>query len=373
MEESLYIQGRALLMDEDRARSAWRCGQLAGSGWEVVQAADAAEALTAACGEDVDLALLRVRADEAEALDLPRVLRLAAGMPHLPVIVMAPDPCEQARCEYLDSGADEIVAESVSAAELTARMRALMRVKVLHDELAESREALAASLKREQALLAQLRRDKAHLLTLCGTDALTHLQNVRHFDSFLENQFRIARRYGRPVSVLMFDLDHFKIVNDTHGHPSGDYVLKEFAVILKRSVRDSDFVARTGGEEFSIVLPDASRDQARSFAQRIRKTAAARKFIVFGQCIHVTCSIGLASYPADAQATEAHMLVYFADQALLRAKQNGRDRVFGFNQIEASVRRRLRQQYLAERPGCPDEPNPAQDTASGPASAARYP
>ncbi len=345
------IRGRALLMDDDRARGARRCGQLTSAGWQVLQSADPAEALAAAHGGDVDVVLLEVSTDEAEAMDLPNVFRLTAGVPHLPVVILAPEPPEHARCRFLDSGADEIVSDSVSPAELAARLRALMRVKVLQDELEASREALAGSLARERALLSQLRRDNARLLTLCSTDPLTHLQNIRHFDAFLESEFRIARRYERKLSVLVFDLDHFKVVNDTHGHPSGDYVLKEFAVILKTCVRDSDVVARTGGEEFSIVLPNAGRGQARRFARRIGKTAAGRKFVVHGQTIHVTTSVGSASYPEDAEITEAHMLVYFADQALLRAKQTGRDRLVCFHELDGQVRRELRRRYRCSRPG----------------------
>ncbi len=351
MVESLSeLRGRALLMDDDRARAARRCGQLTSSGWQVAQAADALEALAAVHGGEIDVVLLHVTADEAEAMDFPSVLRLAAGVPHLPVVILAPAPPERTRCQFLDSGADEIVGDSVSQAELAARLRALLRAKVLQDELSASREALAASLSRERALLGQLRRDNARLLTLCSTDPLTHLQNIRHFDSFLESGFRIARRYDRPISVLVFDLDHFKVVNDTHGHPSGDYVLKEFAVILKRCVRDSDIVARTGGEEFSIILPNAGRSQACRFALRIRRNVAERRFNVYGHDIHVTTSIGSASYPADAQVTEAHMLVYFADQALLRAKQLGRDRLVGFHELDRRVRRQLTRQYLTSGP-----------------------
>ena len=333
-------------MDPDRARLGRRCGQLTASGWQVAAAADPAEALARVNADQIDVAVLHLPADEAEALDLPGVLRLAAGMAHLPVLILAPDPGERTRCQMLDSGADEVVSDSVSRAELAARLRALLRVKLLQDELAASREALAASLSRERALLTHLRRDNARLLTLCSTDPLTHLQNIRYFDSFLESSFRIARRYERPISVLMFDLDHFKVVNDTHGHPSGDYVLKEFAVILKRCVRDSDIVARTGGEEFSIILPDAARSQTRKFAQRIRRTLGERNFNVYGHDIQVTASAGSASYPEDAEITEAHMLVYFADQALLQAKQLGRDRLACFNELESALRRQLRRQYL---------------------------
>jgi diguanylate cyclase (GGDEF)-like protein len=344
------IRGCVLVMDHDRGRASRRCAQLIPSGWRTQQAVDPAEALQTVRSGEVDLVLLHVPADEAEAMDLPSVLRLAAEVPHLPVVVMAPAPAEQTRCEYLEGGADAILPDAISPAELSARLRALMRVKRLHDELRSSRQALAESLARERRLLAQLRRDNAHLLTLCATDPLTHLHNIRQFDLVLDNEFRIARRYNRRMSLLVLDLDHFKMVNDTHGHPSGDYVLKEFAVILKQSVRDSDVVARTGGEEFSILLPDASREQADILAARIGQTVRDHDFSVYGQQIRVTTSIGASSYPEDDEIADAQMLVYFADQALLHAKQLGRDRVVPFHELEAAERRRLRRQYLRSQP-----------------------
>ncbi|KKL21567.1 hypothetical protein LCGC14_2444160, partial [marine sediment metagenome] len=202
-----------------------------------------------------------------------------------------------------------------------------------------------------RSLLTQLRRDNAHLLSLATTDPLTRLQNTRHFDSFLESQFKIGRRYDRKLSVLAFDLDHFKLINDSYGHPTGDYVLKEFAVILKQCVRESDLVARTGGEEFSIVLPNAKRSEAGRLAERIRRAVSEREFVVFGKTVHITTSIGSASYPEDAEITEPHMLTYFADQALLRAKQSGRDCLVRFDQLSRSERRALRRQFRCASPG----------------------
>ena len=342
--------GLIMVMGADGERSARLCDQLALSGWRTARAATPAEASSAVCGGGVDVVILHVSDCSADATDLPAMLRVESGVSYLPVIVLNFRLDEQTSCRFLNAGADDVAGDDISPAELDARLRALARGKALNDELYVSKEALSASLQRERALMKQLRRDNAHLLTLSTTDPLTHLQNIRHFDSFLENEFRITRRYNRRLSLLALDLDHFKIVNDMYGHPSGDYVLKEFAVILERTVRDSDVVARTGGEEFSIILPDAGRDQARQFAQRIRQEVNRRKFIVFGQTIHVTTSIGLASYPEDAEITDPHMLVYLADQALLRAKQLGRDRFVALSDLDAPTRYQFRRQYQASTP-----------------------
>lgn len=342
--------GLVVVVDADCERSARRCNQLASAGWRTVCAATPAEATAAVQSDGVDVVILHACGCPADAVDLPVTLRIEADVPCLPVIVLACEPDEQTRCRFLNAGADDIADDGLSPAELDARLRALLRGKTMHDKLHAATEALSASLDRERALLKQLRRDNAHLLTMSNTDPLTRLQNIRYFDSFLENEFRITRRYNRRLSLLTLDLDHFKVINDMYGHPSGDYVLKEFAVILEQAVRDSDVVARIGGEEFSIILPNAGRDQASRFAQRIQQAVRERKFVVFGQTIHVTTSIGSSSYPEDAEITSPHMLVYLADQALLRAKQLGRDRFVTLDDLDWPTRQQLRRQFETSRP-----------------------
>jgi diguanylate cyclase len=212
--------------------------------------------------------------------------------------------------------------------------------------VASSRTALEMVLDREQKLLARLREDNKVLQAKCTTDPLTHVRNVRSFGGILEHEFRSPKRYDASLSILALDIDHFKVINDTYGHPSGDYVLKELAVILTQSVRESDVVARTGGEEFCILLPKADQAQAAIFAERIRTEVSTRKFSVFGSDIHVTVSLGQATFPDNAEITEPGMLTYFADQALLLAKDTGRDRVVKFSDMSQEKRIRLRQQQL---------------------------
>jgi diguanylate cyclase (GGDEF)-like protein len=315
------------------------------AGWDVLWAGDAVEAFVAVKSRNLDLVVLHYPVDEAIDMDLPNVLRGVAPAGYLPIMIVAADAADPLRCQYLDSGADDVVSGRTSASEMVARVRALLRIKRLHDELADSRRALQQSMKREQKLLAKLRRDNAQLQKLCTTDPLTHVQNVRSFREILAHQFRIARRYRNSLTLMTMDVDHFKVINDSHGHPSGDYVLKEMAVILKRSVRESDVVARTGGDEFSILLPKADRTQASKFADRIRREVYVRKFEVYGQRIHATLSIGIASYPQDAEIIVPGMLIYFADQALLLAKEQGRDRFAAVRDIPRDARARLQMQY----------------------------
>jgi diguanylate cyclase (GGDEF)-like protein len=337
---------RILFIDKDVGSSTKKVSQLAMAGFQAVPATEEIEALASVKADKLDVACLHLPVDYMVQTDLPNVLRSVCPSGYLPVMVMADNAAERQKCRFLDSGADDVITEQTSDTEMIARLRSLLRFKHLHDELASSRAQLVKALTRERQLLTKLQADYAHMKDLATTDALTHVQNVRSFNSIMDHEFKVARRYNQAVSLLMLDVDHFKVVNDVHGHPSGDYVLKELAVILKQSVRESDIVARTGGEEFSVVLPQADRDAAAAFAERIRQNVYERKFIVFGESIHVTVSIGMATYPRDAEITEPGMLVYVADQALLRAKETGRDRAVSFHQMDDSVRRRLRSQYL---------------------------
>ena len=338
---------RILLMCEDRSEAAARTGQLALAGWDVTTVADQIDAFTAVKHHVVDVVLLHLPVDDMADMDLAHVLRRVSAPTYLPVVVLVETPAEERYCRFLDSGADDVISERTGAAEMIARIGALLRIKSLHDALSQSQAALKDALARERELLVKLQADNRELQALATTDPLTRVQNVRSFNDILAHEFKIAKRYARPLSILMLDVDHFKVVNDTHGHPSGDYVLKELAVILKQSVRESDVVARTGGEEFSVILPQAGPDQAAQFAERIRQHVRTRRFEVYGENIHATISIGSASHPADAEIVEAPMLVYFADQALLTAKETGRDRVVAVADLEMQVRQRLRRQYLS--------------------------
>lgn len=339
---------RILLMSRELDEVALRSSHLTKAGWQVIQVGEPVDALSAARSKDIDLALLHLPVDDMVSMDLPNVIREVSPSPYLPVMILAENPAAQQRCLFLNSGADDVICVSTSAAEMVARLGALLRTKELQDQLAASRSALQEALKRERELMTRLRKDNAYLKVLATTDPLTHVQNVRSFHDILEHEFKIARRYTQPLSLLTMDVDHFKLVNDSHGHPSGDYILKELAVILTQSVRESDVVARTGGEEFSIILPRADRADAIQFAERIRKEVASRHFNCYGRDINVTISIGVATFPSPAEDIgDPEMLIYFSDQALLVAKESGRDRVVDFHELAASVRERLGRQYLA--------------------------
>lgn len=337
---------------------------LENAGWRISPAADELAALYAVRNEPVDIVLLHVAVDDMVSEDLPNVLRRVSPASYLPVMVLVDGPAQEQRCRFLQSGADDVVCLSTGRAEIHARAAALLRVKRLHDQLAASHDALQQALVRERKLLAKLRRDNQQLQRLAATDALTHLQNTRSFQDILDHQFRTAKRYNRRLSLLAIDVDFFKRVNDVHGHPAGDFILRELASILTSSVRESDVVCRTGGEEFSVILPEADALQAAAFAERIRSVTEAREFLVHAQPLRITVSLGLATFPTDVEITSPALLVYLADQALLAAKSAGRNRVLPFHTLPPDQRARLRAQYLTtlETPPIPTE-TPAPETA----------
>jgi len=156
------------------------------------------------------------------------------------------------------------------------------------------------------------------------TDGLTQIANKRHFVDFLERELARASRHGRPLSLVIMDLDHFKNVNDQYGHLAGDRVLKGIAALLTGQVRRDELLARYGGEEFTVVLPETSLRAAEMFCERVRSEVEATVMDWDGESLRITISIGIASLtPEDS----VQSLVARADAHLYDAKLQGRNRV----------------------------------------------
>ncbi|MGK7345093.1 MAG: diguanylate cyclase [Candidatus Nitrospinota bacterium M3_3B_026] len=169
-------------------------------------------------------------------------------------------------------------------------------------------------------------RAMSKLRRMAITDGLTRLYNHRHFHEILGLEFERASRYGQPLSLVMMDIDFFKRINDTHGHPVGDTILADLAERLKKHVRKIDTLARYGGEEFAILLPQTGVDKARVLAERIRRDTERRPFRTEKEGLGVTVSLGVCGMETDGAGSPAE-LVNKADEALYRAKREGRNRV----------------------------------------------
>jgi len=169
------------------------------------------------------------------------------------------------------------------------------------------------------------------LAQLAFSDHLTNLANFRYFDQRFHEEIKRADRYRKLISLILVDLDHFKRFNDTHGHLAGNTALEHIADQLRANAREIDLVARFGGEEFAILLPETSKHEAGILAERIRQTVETKSVRVGGQDQRITVSVGFATFPRDAHtATE---LLEHTDQALYRSKENGRNRVTAFEPL----------------------------------------
>ena len=168
--------------------------------------------------------------------------------------------------------------------------------------------------------------EKSRLYNLATIDGLTGLVVRRHFQAKIEEEYRRARRYSKPLSYLMTDIDHFKKFNDTYGHQTGDMVLREVAKIVRDTVRDTDIAARYGGEEFAVILPETEPDGAMLLAERLRQSVESAVFAGPTGDLKVTISVGVCSMPIN-QPESATEMIKMADEALYVCKRNGRNRV----------------------------------------------
>jgi two-component system, cell cycle response regulator len=184
------------------------------------------------------------------------------------------------------------------------------------EQLANTINGMAAKLEQSQKALREL----------ATIDGLTGVYNRREFNRRLTVEIERSRREGHPVSLLMVDIDHFKKLNDTYGHQSGDDALRHFSALLTKEVRPGDLPARYGGEEFAVILPNADRRDVFAVAERLRTLIAAQDIeIQNNQKVKVTASLGCATFPVDAETEDS--LMAQADAALYKAKQGGRNRV----------------------------------------------
>jgi diguanylate cyclase (GGDEF)-like protein len=157
-------------------------------------------------------------------------------------------------------------------------------------------------------------------------DGLTKAFNKKYFTDRLESEYTFSTRHVAPLALVLFDIDHFKKVNDTHGHQAGDHVLSEISTLLTGALRAEDVFARYGGEEFAVICRGSDAAQAMVVGERLRKAVEAHKFVYDGTHIPVTISIGVAVLP-DPAVKDANDLISLADQALYKSKHGGRNRV----------------------------------------------
>lgn len=244
---------------------------------------------------------------------------------YTPVVLLTALDDVNDRVRGLDEGADDYISKPFAPDELLARVRVQLRIKRLQDELAEHNFALTRANEEKARLLDALEAKNEQLAVMATTDPLTGIANRGHIEEFLEDAAARAARFGEALTVAMVDIDHFKRLNDTYGHPFGDRVIREVSRVLAETVRRIDKVGRYGGEEFLLVLPGTDADGAMVLGERIRRRIAELGFAP--NDVRVTISVGIASWRARMGSWEE--LVAEADHTLYRAKEAGRNRVCG--------------------------------------------
>ncbi len=269
--------------------------------WEAMQAPGAPR-----------LAVLDWMMPYMDGVEVCRRIRAAAREPYVYVLLLTARTDSQDLIEGMEAGADDYLTKPFNAQELRVRLRAGRRILDLQQQLVEAREAL-----RVQA---------TH-------DALTGLFNRGRVLEILAAEIARSERELRPLSVLMVDLDHFKRINDAHGHQAGDAVLREASRRMSAATRQYDSPGRYGGEEFLIVLPGCTRRAGCAQAERIREAFAREPFEAGGEPLAVTCSIGVSGRDT-CTAGDSNRLIHEADDALYAAKRNGRNRVAEFSSDE---------------------------------------
>jgi two-component system cell cycle response regulator len=305
LDGELKEHGLVLLVDP-RANSQDRIARALKDIAEVVSISDPQAALFEAADKPYELVIVSSNLEGYDPLRLCSQLRSLERTRFIPMLVLAEQGEDDLVLRALELGVNDYLLRPLDPNELVARCITQVRRKRYNDQL---RQSLTMSVE------------------LAVTDALTGLNNRRYLDTHLETLVERSQRRGRPLSVLIADIDHFKLINDTHGHEGGDDVLRDFARRVRGAVRGADLACRFGGEEFVVAMPDTTPDIAAQVAERLRLAVAGQMFKVSatGADVAVTTSVGISSL--DGEGDTAAALLRRADKALYDAKHGGRNRV----------------------------------------------
>ncbi len=297
-----------LVADDDKFTREMLHQVLHQEGYSVVEACEGHECLEVYKRTQPHLVLLDAMMPVMDGFECCTRLKSLPGSEHIPVLMITSLDDQASVDRAFEVGASDYVTKPINLSVLRQRVRILLEKSRLYRELEQANQQLL------------------HLATI---DSLTHLSNRRAFDEYLSREWQRMAREFSPLSLILCDVDFFKVYNDTYGHPAGDNCLKTVAHILSETVkRPADLVARYGGEEFAVILPNTEAIGAAHLAQNIRSKVRALKIphTNSGVSEYVTLSLGIASvFPTSELSTDT--LIAAADRALYQAKAQGRDRV----------------------------------------------
>jgi putative two-component system response regulator len=305
-----------LIVEDDPMQREHLCSVLRVAGHTVLSAADAVEAESAWMKFQPRVIVCDWLLPGISGVHLCTRIRAMSKNRYVQFIMVSVLTGQAQILEAFEAGVDDFLRKPFDAGELVARIRAGLRSVRLHDDLAVKNQG-------SRELNDQLSQLNKRLETLAITDDLTGLYNVRHAKTRLEEQWALADRYNRPLTVALVDVDRFKTVNDTHGHAAGNLVLKQVTQTIREATRSTDTLCRVGGDEFLIIFAAQSVEEALLVAERIRSTIAEREFGEAGMKIRLTVSIGVCT--RGKSMSESAALMAEMDRALYAAKQAGRN------------------------------------------------
>jgi diguanylate cyclase (GGDEF)-like protein len=305
-------------VDDDRVGLRLLTRQLEKQGHTVHAATRGAEALRLVAEVQPQVVITDQQMPEMDGREVVKALRATMGGRQIYVIMLTGSEDADVQVDAYEAGADDFVNKPCHPRLLAARLRACTRVLNLQDEVRREH----AELRR---CMDELGLANQKLQQTAVTDALTGLYNRRYVIDRLDQEWAQTTRTGRPLACLLIDIDHFKRVNDTHGHDVGDLVLQATAAAMCDNVRQSDVVCRLGGEEFVVIGGGMDAPSATACAERLRMEIAGRAIDIPGGELRVTLSIGVAV--REPQMKEPAELLKAADQAVYAAKQGGRNQV----------------------------------------------
>lgn len=309
---------RILVVDDDPHTAELTRAWFKNKPFEILSAPDGERGLAMALDEAPDLVLLDLTMPKIDGIAVARRLKNDPATQAIPLILLTACRDTNSKVEAFAAGADDYMVKPFEIEEVDARIRNwLIKRSVLSTLQTQVRDLSASNQQLER---------------LAMVDEKTGLYNFREFQRTLVNEMERAQRYAVPLSLVFFDLDHFKRVNDSLGHQAGDRVLQEFATLVTGGARTNDIAARYGGEEFAVVLPHTCSEMALRVAERIRRAVQEFVFVADLSPTRITVSAGVATYPSFESVDSVDGLIRAADRALFRAKDLGRNQV-----VEATV------------------------------------
>jgi diguanylate cyclase (GGDEF)-like protein len=309
--ETPEVQYRILVIDDKPDTGQFARSWFDSDTYEILDARNGKTGLAMIDSKPPDLILLDLHMPGMDGIAVAKRLKQNTRTQSIPIIVLTANRNLDAKVSAFDIGAEDFITKPFEIEEVAARIERLLKKQTLLHKL--------------EVKVKDLTNHNEQLEDLLMLDEKTGLYNFREFQKRLTQEWARASRYHVPLSLVFFDLDHFKLVNDRLGHQAGDEALRQFATLVTGGARANDVAARYGGEEFAAILPHTTGDMAMRVANRIRRAVESFVFLDDETHLRLTVSAGVSTYPSSPEIDSVDALVRAADAALYRAKDKGRN------------------------------------------------